>query len=380
MVIQSRKVWIMGEFRPMQIEIENRSIKAIYPYGTRPVTEDYADHKVLPGFIDIHTHGAYGYDTNDGEPEGLRHWCEHIPEEGVTSFLPTTVTQHQDVLLHALQVTSDIMEEEYAGAEMLGIHFEGPFLDMEYKGAQPPEAIAEPSVELFQKYQEAAKGKIRYITLSPEHDMDFALTRYCAQHGTVVSMGHTGAAYETAVLAAANGAASMTHVFNGMTGLHHRKPGMAGAALRMADLYGEMICDGHHCDPAVMHIFFQAKGKNKGIMITDSLRAKYGTPGSHYQLGGHDIEITKEGLAKLAGTDTIAGSTLRMNEGLRILIEEAGVPVETAVAACTINPARVLCVDDRKGKICAGYDADLTVLDEQYQVLATYCRGKLFTK
>lgn len=377
-ILQSKRVWIAGKFLPAQIELAGEKIEGVYPYGTHPREIDYGDLRILPGFFDIHTHGAYGYDTNDGTPDGLRYWMEHIPKEGVTSILPTTVTQMPEVLTKAVENVASVIKEGYTGAQILGIHFEGPYLDMEYKGAQPPEAIATANVEQFQAYQKAARGWIKYITLSPEHDLDFALTRYCASHGVVVSMGHSGASCEQAYLAAANGAASMTHVYNGMPPFHHRNPGLVGAALLMPGIYGEIIGDGLHSHLAALRIFFQAKGPDYGILITDSLRAKYGRPGSAYQLGGHDIEVGADGLARLKGTGTIAGSTLAMNQGLRILIEEAGVSVETAVNACTLNPARCLRVDDRKGKICAGYDADLVVLENDYSVNTTFCRGRQY--
>ena len=380
MIIQSKKVWIGGQFLPAQIEISGDKIQRVYAYGTKSAGEDYGDMAILPGFMDIHTHGSYGFDTNDAEPDGLRDWMKRIPEEGVTSILPTTVTQMPEVLTKAVANVANVIEEGYEGAEILGIHFEGPYLDMEYKGAQPPEAIAVPSVEQFKMYQAAAKGWIKYITISPEHDADFELIRYCAAKGVVVSMGHSSATYEEALMAIANGAPSMTHVYNGMTPLHHRSPGLVGAALRIRDIYGEIIGDGHHSHVGALNIFFQAKGRDRGILITDSLRAKHCPPGGDYQLGGHDIEIGLDGLARLKGTDTIAGSTLRMNKGLQVLIEEAGVPVDTAINACTLNPARCLGVDHREGKICAGYDADLAVLDRDYNVVKTWCRGKVFLK
>ena len=376
MIIQSERVWIGGQFLPVQIQMQDGKITDIRPLNRTAGGRDYGKQRILPGFIDIHTHGAYGFDTNDGAPEGLRDWMRRIPEEGVTAVLPTTVTQMPDVLERAVANVAQVIQEGYEGAEILGIHFEGPFLDMEYKGAQPPEAIAVPSVERFVKYQEAAKGWIRYITLSPEHDPDFALTRYCSSHGVVVSMGHSSATYEETLMAVANGAASMTHVFNGMTPFHHRKPGLIGAALRLRDIYGEVIGDGHHSHLAALNLFFQSKGRERGIMITDSLRVKHCPPGGNYQLGGHDIYIGEDGLAYLKESGTIAGSTLSMNQGLKILVEQAGVPFDMAVNACTSNPARCLRVDNRKGKICVGYDADLAVLDDDYQIVQTYCRGK----
>ena len=375
MIIQGKRIWIAGQFIAAQLEIEDGKIVRVLPYGSRAADEDCGADRVVPGFIDVHTHGAYGFDTNDAEPEGLRDWMRRIPEEGVTSILPTTVTQMPDVLEAAVANVAAVVREGYEGAEILGIHFEGPYLDMDYKGAQPPEAIAKASVEQFKRYQEAANGLIKYITLAPEHDEDFALTRYCHENGVVVSMGHSSATYEQALMGIANGATSMTHVYNGMTPYHHRKPGLVGTALRVRDIYGEVICDGCHSHLAALNNFFTAKGRDYSIMISDSLRAKHCPPGGNYQLGGHDIEIGDDGLARLKGTDTIAGSTLYMNRGLKILVEEAMVPFDAALNSCTLNPARCLGVDHKKGRIAAGCDADLVRLADDYSVLQTWCRG-----
>lgn len=376
MVIQSRKVWIAGQFIPAQLRLEEGIIKAIGFYEEGKADLDYKDKRIVPGFIDIHTHGAYGYDTNDGEPAGLREWLRKIPEEGVTSILPTTVTQMPEVLIKALANVAAVAESGYEGAEILGIHFEGPYLDMKYKGAQPPEAIAQSSVEQFQRYQEAARGMIKYITLAPEHDKDFALTKYCKETGTTVSMGHSSASYEEALMGIANGATSMTHVYNGMTAYHHRDPGLVGTALRVRDIYGEIICDGCHSHIAALNNYFTAKGRDYAIMVSDSLRAKHCPPGGEYQLGGHDIEIRENGLAYLKGTQTIAGSTLNMNKGLKILVKEALVPFDAALNSCTVNPAKCLGMDNRKGRLVAGCDADVVVLHDSYEVIQTYCRGK----
>ena len=376
MIIQSKCVWIGSQFIPAQLEVTGEKISRIYAYGEKTADTDYANARLVPGFIDVHTHGAYGYDTNDGTPEGLRHWMRHIPEEGVTAILPTTVTQMPDVLTAAVANVAAVIDEGYEGAEILGIHFEGPYLDMEYKGAQPPEAIAKASVEEFSRYQAAAKGHIKYITLAPELDEDFALTRYCKETGVVVSMGHSAATYEQAMMGIANGATSMTHVYNGMTPYHHRKQGLVNAAFRVRSVFGEIICDGCHSDVNALNNFFTAKGNNYSMMISDSLRAKHCPPGGEYTLGGHQIEIGEDGLARLKGTNTIAGSTLKMNQGLRILVEEAMLPFETALNACTINPAACLGADNRKGRLTTGYDADIVALDEHYQVIQTYCRGK----
>ena len=375
MILQSKRVWIGGQFMAAQLEVEDGKIVRILPWGEKTADEDYGEKRLVPGFIDVHTHGAYGFDTNDGETGGLRDWMRRIPEEGVTAILPTTVTQMPDVLSKAVANVARVVEEGYEGAEILGIHFEGPYLDMEYKGAQPPEAIAKPTVEQFRMYQEAAHGLIKYITMAPEHDPEFALTRYCSSHGVVVSMGHSSATYDQALMGIANGAMSMTHVYNGMTPYHHRKPGLVGTAFRVRDIYGEIICDGCHSHLAALNNYFAAKGRDYAIMISDSLRAKHCPPGGDYELGGHPIEIGEDGLARLKGTDTIAGSTLYMNRGLKILVEDAMVPFDAALNSCTLNPARALRVDDRKGRLAAGCDADIVVLEDDYDVVQTWCKG-----
>ncbi|HIZ80986.1 MAG TPA: N-acetylglucosamine-6-phosphate deacetylase [Candidatus Mediterraneibacter pullistercoris] len=376
MIIQSKKVWIADQFIGAQIEIDGGKIVNIYDYGEKPVDTDYGNERILPGFIDVHCHGAYGFDTNDAEEEGLRNWVANIVSEGVTALLPTTITQSEEVLTNALKNVAKVVREGYTGAEILGVHFEGPFLDMKYKGAQPEQYIVKPSVEQFKKYQEAADGLIRYITMATEQDDDFALTKYCAEHGVVVSIGHSAANSRQAVQAFAHGARSMTHVYNGMTPFNHRANGLVGAAYRIKSMYGEIICDGNHSTYAALHNFFEEKGPHYGMMVSDALMAKGSPAGSKFIFGGNEIEIYEDGSAHLTSSKGLAGSTLRINEGLRILIEEALVPVDTAINACTKNPAACLHIEDRKGAVKVGLDADLAVLDRDYNVLQTYCRGE----
>lgn len=376
MIIQSKKVWLADQFVPAQIEITDGRITGVYPYGSGQADRDYGSERILPGFIDVHCHGAYGFDTNDAEEEGLRNWVRNIVGEGVTALLPTTITQSEQVLTAALKNVAKVVEDGYEGAEILGVHFEGPYLDMVYKGAQPEQYIVKPTVEQFKKYQEAANGLIRYITMATETDEDFALTRYCSEHGVVVSIGHSAATYEQAVMAFAHGARSMTHVYNGMTPFNHRANGLVGAAYRIRSMYGECICDGNHSTYAALNQFFREKGADHAILVTDALMAKGKPVGSRFLFGGNEIEIYPDGSAHLTSTGGLAGSTLRVNDGLRILIEEALVPVSAAINACTKNPAACLRIEDRKGAIQVGLDADLVVLDRDYNVLQTYCKGK----
>ena len=375
MIIQSKKVWIADQFFPAQIEMEDGKIVNVYDYGTKPVDVDYGTKRIVPGFIDIHCHGAYTFDTNDAHEEGLRNWTKGIVDEGVTGFLATTITQSEEVLTNAVKNVAKVVREGYEGAEILGIHFEGPYLDMKYKGAQPEQYIVIPTIEQFKHYQEAADGLIKVITMATEQDDDFALTEYCAKNGVVVSIGHSAATYEQAVMAYAHGATSMTHVYNGMTPFNHRANGLVGAAYRLRTMYGEIICDGNHSTLAALNNYFMSKGPDYAIMVSDALMAK-GTPiGSHYMFGGNEIEIYPDGSAHLVATKGLAGSTLNLNKGLRILVEEAMVPFNYAINSCTINPARCIGVDDRKGSITVGKDADIVVLNDDYSVEQTYCKG-----
>lgn len=375
MIIQSKKVWIADQFTPAQLELEDGIIKEIYPYNEKEVTKDYGDLRILPGFIDIHCHGAYGFDTNDANPEGLRKWAKGIVDEGVTSFLATTLTQSEEVLTNAVSNVAKVVEEGYEGAEILGIHFEGPYLNKAHKGAQPEEYCVKPDIEQFKRYQKAAHGLIKYITMAVENDEDYALTKYCSQNNVVVSIGHSNATYEQAVQAYGHGARSMTHVYNAMTPFTHRANGLVGGALRIRNMYGEIICDGNHSTLAALNNFFTSKGPDYSIMITDSLMCKGFPVGTKFDFGGQEVVIYPDGSAHLVEAGNLAGSTLNVNKGLKILIEDALVPVNYAINACTSNPARCLHVDDRKGTIGVGYDADLVVLDRDYEVVQTYCKG-----
>lgn len=375
MIIQSKRVWVSSQFIEAQVEINEGKITAVYPYGSKEVDEDYGENRIIPGIIDIHCHGGWGFDTNDANQEGLRNWCKELVKEGVTSFCPTTVTQSEEVLTKALKNVAAVVDEGYEGAEILGVHFEGPYLNVLNKGAQPEQYCVTPNVEQFKKYQEAAKGLIKVMTMACECDPDHALTRYASTHGVAVSIGHSHSTYAEALMGIANGAKSMTHVFNGMTGLTHREPNLVGAAMRCRDTYGEIICDGNHVDWNAMNIFITSKGRDYCIMIDDALCAKGCEPGYH-ELGGQQIEIRANGSAYLAGTNTLAGGTLKLNMGIKNLVEKALIPVDWAINMSSLNPARMLGLDDRKGKICVGYDADMVVLADDYAVVQTFCLGK----
>lgn len=378
MIIQSTRVWLDDRFIPAQLEVRGEKIVRIGEYKEQPADFDYGRDRIIPGMIDVHTHGAYGFDTNDGDEAGLRNWAARLPvEEGVTAFQPSTITQSPEILNRALKNVADVVDSGYQGAEILGIHFEGPYIDRGKGGAQPVQFILDADVEQFIGYQKTARGLIHYITLAPEHDRDLKLTRWCSEHGIVVSLGHTNGTYEDALKARQAGARSMTHVYNAMSGFSHRQPGMVGAALRLRDMYGELICDGIHSSPEALNIMFQAKNPGRIVMITDSLRAK-GLPPGEYLSGGRRIKLDADGCARLIPEGILAGSTLKMNRGLQVLIEKAEIPEALAINAATANPARLLGVDGRKGSLTPGHDGDIVVLADDYAIVQTFVRGQKY--
>lgn len=384
MILQSKRVWIINDWLQAQVEISAQSgrIEGIYPYGTKRVDLDFGNMRIVPGFIDVHTHGAYGFDTNDGDEEGLRRWLLNVVGEGVTGILPTTVTQSEAVLTKALRNAAGVARMQRTnpgsvpGAEILGVHFEGPYLDSARKGAQAGEYCAAPDLEQFRQYFDASDCLIRIVTLACERDEGYRLTRYLNENGIVPSLGHSSASCEQAVMAFANGARSVTHVYNGMAPFHHRDPGIVGASLRFHDVYGEIICDGLHSDWTAVHAFFACKGEDHGVMVSDSVRVKGLPVGTQAQFGGNRIELCEDGSAHMVDSGKLAGSTLKINEGLRNLVEKAGVPWQAAINSCTINPARLIGMEERKGSIRTGKDADLVVLRNDYSVAAAFVRGR----
>lgn len=375
MRIQSTRVWINEHFVPAEIEISSKIIWEILPYGTSENVIDFKDARILPGFIDIHCHGGYGYDANTAKLSGLKLWAQRLPEEGVTSFLPTVMSDRYDQMLKACRNIADGMKRIEDAAEILGIHLEGPFLSREYAGAQPKEAIIKPEIYLMRDFLKAAEQNIRIVTLAPEEDDHFALIRFLSRSGIIPSIGHSAASSLLVSQAVANGARSVTHTFNAQSGVHHRNNGVAGAALSLSDLYAEIIGDGHHVDPDVLRLFFMCKGKDRGILVSDSLSAKGSGIGENFLFAGQPCRIAENGRAEHAQTHHLVGSVMKMNDGIRYLIETAGVDEVSAINSVTTNPASLLKLDQRIGCIRPGYDADITILGNDYQVIQTICKG-----
>ncbi|MGI8315978.1 N-acetylglucosamine-6-phosphate deacetylase [Halobacillus mangrovi] len=327
---------------------------------------------VMPGFIDIHIHGAAGHDTMDATEDALRVMAETLPKEGTTSFLATTITDTDEHITGALRNAAKFSKTDYDGAEMLGVHLEGPFISLQHAGAQPESCIIPSSIEIFEKWQKAAEGLIRVVTLAPEEENGMALVRYLRDNGVIPSIGHSHATFDEVSEAVNHGLKHATHLFNAMRPMHHREPGVVGAVFLNPSLLAEIIFDRVHVTDEMVRLAFRTLGSDRMMLITDSMRGKCLREGT-YDLGGQEVTIN-EGEARLAN-GTLAGSVLKMSDAVRHLSSFEESSKLDVMKMASWNAAKSLGVDDRKGSIEKGKDADLVVLDSELSVKQTFCRG-----
>lgn len=333
-------------------------------------------YHVIPGMIDVHIHGADGADTMDGTYSSMKRIANALPKEGVTSFLATTMTQKRDKIEQALQNVAHYLQKEQpkGHAELLGVHLEGPFISEKKSGAQPVEAIMKPDLSLFIEWQDVALQSIKIVTIAPELEGSLEVIRYLKQHGVIASIGHSDATFEEVVKGIEAGASHVTHLFNGMRGLHHREPGVVGAALLHDELMAELIVDGIHVRPELIKLAYSQKGKEKVLLITDAMRAKCLGDGV-YDLGGQRVAVHDRTATLHDGT--LAGSVLKMMDAARNMMEYTGCLIEDVIYMTAVNPAKQLQIFNRKGSLTPGKDADIVVLNERFEVVMTFCRGQL---
>lgn len=333
---------------------------------------DAAGGYVSPGFIDLHIHGYLGKDVCDGEEESIRTISKGILANGVTGYLPTTMTVDMKVIKKALEVLRNLKaeSENWEGSTILGCHAEGPFISESKKGAQDPKYILKPDAEFVKEYADI----IKIISLAPEEDTeDFAAIReMCAKTDVVVSMGHTSADYDTALKSTKNGVRHATHLFNAMTPLAHRAPGVVTAALN-ADVSCELIVDTFHVSPALYDVLWKIKGR-KLCFITDCLPAG-GLPYGEYTLGGAKI-IYRDIVCRLED-GTVAGSVLPLNRGVWNVFTNSTIPLWECVNCASLNPATTIGLADKKGSLDIGKDADIVILDGQFNVQKTIIKGEI---
>ena len=375
--------------RPLLL-VDQGHVVEIADHADRPLSPgvsvtDFGDRVIAPGYVDIHIHGSSGYDVMDDAPEALPAIERLLTRHGVTSYFPTTVTAPIDTILRALERLADAIEKceqdceitpgqkkpNRAGRAMpLGIHLEGPFISHPCRGVHPPDLLLPPRLETFERFWQAARGRIRIITIAPELDGAIELTIAAAARGVCVSLGHSDADFSATERAIAAGARHATHTFNAMRPLHHRHPGILGAVLTDNRITGDIIADGIHLDPSIVKLFARAKGLDQTVLITDAIAAT-GMPDGRYRLGSFEVDV-KDGKCTREGK--LAGSVLTMDRAVRNLARFAEWDLPQAVAAATRNPARVArCT--YKGVLNAGADADFAVLDAQGNVLRTFIGG-----
>ena len=330
---------------------------------------------IAPGLIELHIHGYLGKDVCDASKESIRIISKGLLENGVTGYLPTTMTVDMQVITGAIQSVRALMAEsrtpEFDGTQILGVHAEGPFISESKKGAQDPRYILKPDAD----FVKANADVIRVNTLAPEEDdSDFSqIKRITTETDVVVSMGHTSADYDTAVAGVKAGVRHATHLFNAMTPLTHRGPGVVGAALNCDEVSTELIVDTHHVNAALFDTVYKLKGR-KLVAITDCLPAG-GLPEGEYTLGGAKI-IYKNDLCRLED-GTIAGSVLRLNKGVWNIYKNSKIPLNECVNCASLNPATTLGIQDKKGSIKEGKDADILILDNEFNVKKTIIGGKV---
>lgn len=348
------------------------TVKGIIDAQSVPADADIIDAEggyVAPGLIDVHIHGYLGKDVCDGDPEGLRTIAGGLVKNGVTGFLPTTMTVDMSVINAALDSVRAVKEESktWNGSAILGVHAEGPFINPKKKGAQEERFILKPDA----KFVIDNADVIKYITLAPEMDEDFAAIREMTEKtNVVVSMGHTNADYATAYASVDAGVRSTTHLFNAMSALGHRNPGVVGAALTR-DVYAELIVDTYHVDKALFPMILKLKG-NRLVFITDCLPAG-GLPEGEYSLGGQKV-FYYGNLCKLED-GTIAGSVLKLNKGVWNVYKNSDAPLWQCVRCASLNPATLLGIRNRKGSLEVGKDADIIITDNEFEVKKTIIGG-----
>ena len=367
MIIGNAKVFIDGKFIPGSVTLENGIITAIGNETAYDV--DAKGQYLVPGFVDVHSHGAMGGDFSDGKAEDMEKLSRYYAANGVTSYLATTMTLKEHTLIPAMEVIRDFVRPA-DGAKCAGIHLEGPFLCYNKRGAQAAENLHLPDAEMFTRLNAASGGKVKLVTVAPETEGAMEFIRKVSPVCTV-SLGHTEADYDTAMEAYKNGASHATHPFNGMPALHHRTPGVIAAAFD-SGATAELICDGLHIHPGVIRMASALFGENL-VVISDSLRCA-GMPDGEYELGGQPIEM-KNGKATLKGSDTLAGSSTNLLQELKNLVQ-FGLSLETALTAMTIAPAKAVRLDDTIGSVAPGKCADLLLLDENLNLTATYIDGQ----
>lgn len=339
--------------------------------------KDYTGSWIAPGMVDTHIHGFYNHSTTDNDPEGIDISSTELARRGTTSWLPTTFTDGVEQIKDACAAIAQADEgrgPDFCGARIQGIYLEGPFFTMKHVGAQNPAYLIDPSEEVFDQWQEAAGGRIVKSAMAAERDGAATYAAALNAKGVVTSIGHSDATYDECIAAINAGASCFTHTYNGQRGLHHREPGVVGAAMSTPETYAEIICDGKHVNPAAIKALLQAKGWQHTVLITDCLGCGGMREGS-YTSGGMDV-IMKDNLCWLADGKSIAGSVLTLAQGVKNIVDWGIASADIAIRMATEVPARSAHIEDKCGSIMPGRDADFVVFDHELTLVETYVGGQ----
>ena len=374
-VITNALVYTGHRFVPREVYVEEGRVAQLAEKVNAPAgcpRLDLGGKRLVPGFIDIHTHGAMGRDFSDGDPEALAVTSRYYAENGVTSFLATTMTLKEPQLLPAMACVKNA--GALPGARCAGVNLEGPFLSYAKRGAQNPDNLHKPDADMFMRLHEASGGAVKLVTVAPEEEGGLEFVKRVSPVCTV-SVGHTEADYDTAMRAYEAGASHATHLFNGMPGLHHRNPGVIGAAFD-AGATVELICDGLHICDEMLGIYFKVKSTDKFMMVSDCT-ALSGAPVGKYEgiFEGMALNVTPEGFV-LTDTGRLCGSSQPVLFDIGNLVNNVGIPLETCLKMACLNPCIKYGFADRKGTIEVGKDADLVVISDDYQAQVTYAEGR----
>jgi N-acetylglucosamine-6-phosphate deacetylase len=336
-------------------------------------TLHFSEATILPALFDVHIHGSAGHDVMEATPQALATIGGFLGRHGVGAYLATTVSAEMDMTLRSLERLALEMRHPQLGAQPVGIHLEGPFLSPHKRGAHPERLLQKPSVELLDRMWQASEGQVRLLTIAPElPGADETIAR-AVELGIRVSLGHSNATLAEAKRGVQLGAASATHTFNAMSSFSHRAPGLAGEVLTNDGLFAELICDGLHVDPTAVRLFWKMKGRDRAILITDAMSAA-GMPDGPYKLGELDVRV--EGGRCIIEENTLAGSTLTLDAGLRNFASFTGTALSDVFPLATRNPARMLGLEDRFGEIAVGRSADFVILSPEHTVVQTFLRGE----
>lgn len=374
MLLKNCNIIFLDRIEKGSILIENNKIKSINPKTSNDINViDCKGLYVSPGFIDSHIHGAGGYDTMDGCFESINEISKTICKFGTTSFTPTTMTMSSNAILKAMNSIKLAKINGTDGAEVLGAHLEGPFINLNAIGAQNPNYLLSPTLENFESMTKDTIDTVISITIAPEIEGAKELANSLTKMGIRCSMGHTKATYDEAISSIDYGFCHSTHLFNAMTGFTHREPGVVGATFD-SDISTETISDGIHISYPALRVCYKQKGTDKVLLITDAMSA-CGMPDGYYSLGGQPV-IVKNGAARLKN-GALAGSVLTLNVAIKNIFENTNYPLFEIVKMATYNPAKYCKVDDRKGLIKEDFDADITIFDNNFNVKMTIVGGKI---